>query len=1520
VNSRASRTLGLVLRRGLTALVCTVLAVGGLSAVSVAARADTPAPAPSTNPAPAPDNPDSGPPSTDSPPSQPADEPPDESEASTQARESGHSVEVTGAATETDQVVAEPDGSFTATTSTKPTRIRRGSVWVPVDTTLHVNAGGSVSPAATSAPLTFSGGGSTAPMVTIGGAGQALSFTWSAGSLPTPTISGSTAVYANVLPGVDLRLTAHVDSYSEVLAIHDATAAANPTLANLNLGVTGDGLTVAASGDGQLSATDSSSAEVFHGSTPLVWDSSADPSTGATPTADDPGSGKVSQVAVHMFTPGATTGGVTPHADSGVRLTLTPAAGALTGTGVTYPVFFDPGMTGKKQHYATVTSSGWHYYDDTSQTARVGDCGWPGCNGIGVARSFYAVDTRAFTGRATTAKVSSATLAILERHSANNCTAQPVNLYQAGAFDKNTAWPGPLGAGIQSVSSAAGDSCPTAPPNNVIFSGTNLVNYLQSGANADRALTYFALAAPDEGQKLQWKQFDTDATLTVHFNFPPSVPTGLGVAGSVNCNGHVYTSAAFPTLNASAVDNNPSPLQLALWYELFPADSATRAAANTTGVKITSGHLGQWPVNRSGGLGNADWRFRVHSENLPGDAPHLSSAVSGLFNFTSRATPPAQAPWIGSYEYAGGNYWGPPAGTPGTFMLSANGSAHVIGFSYTWAGAGTEPALANTTCNYNQTVGNGGYIAATSGNASLAVPTTLPPGLHTLRVRAFDEAHNLSPESTAYTFYVAPNFGVTSTRLEISDGSKVALSQPTGQNLTLSAPSGNDPHFWSGGNIELFPATAKDQSLSMTFSTPIGTGGVPLEADYALGIKTNLASNYGIASFVLDGIPLADSLDTYWASNATSYRPLGGTHLTAGQHTLVMTVTGKNAASSAYNIGLDYLMLVPFNNVTTASFGAAMNNHGIAVDGTGTADLDLNGNTALSSTALAGLGWAPGAKVTIGGAQFTMPTPNPTTGNDNVIAAGQIIPMDATQQVHASAIGMLVVATCGATPGNVKGTVTYAPDGSPGSHSTSSNAAYVAVPDWGVGPSTAAAAVLDHRLTGTAVDSAVKPRVYALFLPADPTKTLQSVTLPILGTTFMPGSCSRALHILSMAPRPVAAGWIGTWATTIQSATTTPVGGAGLANQTLRLVVHPTVTGPTARVRVSNSYVNVPVTIDAATIAAQSTGAGTLAAPAALTFCAATGQAAGCGVRAITLPAGGEAYSDPVAFPATTGGSGNLAVSLHLPTAVAAAPVHNAGNTTNYLASGNSTADATGTPYATTTTASYYLNAVDVSTTDPSKGTIAVLGDPTSAAGPAGGTYQPTWVDDLPAKLGAALPGGLVNASLNDSTPTGYWRGGEVGNTLNLSVLDEPNLRTVIVAVGAQDVLQGSTVDTIRSNITNIALNGSSAYGIAHYYRATGGQVEQVHVILATIPPLGLASTDTREKVRTDLNAAIRANPSDLGADEFIDYDAAVRDPAHPSNINPTYLTGGSPNATYYNAFAQALADATATFPPGAQL
>ncbi|XVV15906.1 hypothetical protein ACQP2X_16610 [Actinoplanes sp. CA-131856] len=141
----------------------------------------------------------------------------DAAAASARAKACGSRVELLGKRSERDQVFANPNGSYTLETSAVPRRVRgSGGSWAAVDTTLRSD-GGRVRPLATAADLDFAaaGAGAMARIATAGGA-LALTAPW---TLPAPVLSGSRATYADVLPGVDLVLSARPEGFAETLVV-----------------------------------------------------------------------------------------------------------------------------------------------------------------------------------------------------------------------------------------------------------------------------------------------------------------------------------------------------------------------------------------------------------------------------------------------------------------------------------------------------------------------------------------------------------------------------------------------------------------------------------------------------------------------------------------------------------------------------------------------------------------------------------------------------------------------------------------------------------------------------------------------------------------------------------------------------------------------------------------------------------------------------------------------------------------------------------------------------------------------------------------------------------------------------------------------------------------------------------------------------------------------------------------------------------------------------------------------------
>jgi hypothetical protein len=1066
-----------------------------------------------------------------------------EQSASAQAAATGKPVEVTDELTETTDVQANPDGTFTMTSTRVPVRVNRNGSWIPVDTSLSQNADGTLSPAATIEPLRFSGGGS-GPLLTVGSANQNVAFSWPAPQ-PAPSLAGDTATYANVLPGVDLQLTALADSYREILVVHDAKAAANPALAQLRLTASTTGLQLQPSADGGLSATDGSGAEVLHGSAPIMWDSHLNPQVGPTPAADDPGSGQVNRLGGQL----PSLNGLAQTARS--VFTLVPPAGALTGANVSYPLYIDPGMTGGKQNFAVVFNNGWHYYNDTTNDLKVGECPQsidPSCNGIGTGRSYFSLDTHVITGRATTAHIYTADVEVYETHQSAGCALEPINLWSANGISASTAWGGPAVANLQTVNTNLNNNCSSAPPGFVEFKGANVVSRLQAAANGDVASLTWGLLPSSATDENQWKRFDatgssTSPRVVVTYAFPPSEPTGLTISQSVRCTSKpIYTRDTTPTLYAKAQDNNPTPENVGLWFTMQDT-SGNNNRHNTTGVAAASNALVGWTTNSSNtnstaAVPNGNYGFHAYATSSSPDTADPAGTTTPWWYFSVDATAPP-VPALASFDYPAGA-WGAPQASPGQFTLTSAGAA---AFAYSFDSSGGEVAPVDTDCSYNQSAKN--WIAAsTSGTATITAPN-LAPGLHTLYAKAFDDAHNVSTQSTGYVFYVSPTIaGEGNTQLE-GESYDSTLTQPSGQNdyAYSEGPSG----LWSGSAQEHLIATGGSIGSPQQFNFPITAA---VSADYALGVNVTQQYHFGVLGFELDGIPIRLNgtpvqFDAYATSAATHYVQLGGAYFTAGSnHTLTVDVIGKNTASTdyvytgtfgsqtlngvhdnGYAAGIDFFTVVPINNVTTTSFANAMNNHGIAVDSSSAADIGpYTGKAALSQQAMAAAGFGPGSTVTVDGgtadqATFTMPT-YPAGGPDNVMADGQTVPLPAPAQ--ANYIDLLALSTCGNTASDpsINLTVNFA-DG------TNSNTQLPAVPDWTIGtpppantPGITLAATLPYRDVGTAQDTAHPVYLYHLRLPTQwsdgtPDSNVVSYTLPNLGSSFTEACNTPTLHVLA---------------------------------------------------------------------------------------------------------------------------------------------------------------------------------------------------------------------------------------------------------------------------------------------------------------------------------------------------------------------------------------------------------------------
>ncbi|WP_331724215.1 LamG domain-containing protein (plasmid) [Streptomyces longwoodensis] len=215
----------------------------------------------------------------------------EDTKALAEAARTGKLVEIASMRGESSEVYATPEGHLEAREHLRPVRTRVDGVWRDIDTTLSRDADGTVAPKATTVGLAFSGGGSS-PLVRMTKNGRELALSWP-GVLPSPELNGKTVTYPEVLPGVDLRMTAQQDGFTQLLVVKSAEAAASTELSTLRLKLDADGMQVKETPGGGLAAVDEGAkSAVFEAPRPVMWDSS----TKAPGTGTDSG-GKASGAA-----------------------------------------------------------------------------------------------------------------------------------------------------------------------------------------------------------------------------------------------------------------------------------------------------------------------------------------------------------------------------------------------------------------------------------------------------------------------------------------------------------------------------------------------------------------------------------------------------------------------------------------------------------------------------------------------------------------------------------------------------------------------------------------------------------------------------------------------------------------------------------------------------------------------------------------------------------------------------------------------------------------------------------------------------------------------------------------------------------------------------------------------------------------------------------------------------------------------------------------------------------------------
>ena len=315
-------------------------------------------------------------------------------------------------------------------------------------------------------------------------------------------------------------------------------------------------------------------------------------------------------------------------------------------------------------------------------------------------------------------------------------------------------------------------------------------------------------------------------------------------------------------------------------------------------------------------------------------------------------------------------------------------------------------------------------------------------------------------------------------------------------------------------------------------------------------------------------------------------------------------------------------------------------------------------------------------------------------------------------------------------------------------------------------------------------------------------------------------------------------------------------------NYTCRWIARPSIAGNTVRIRLSNLYSQAAQTYDAVSLAHRTTRAA-VSGIKPVTF---------GGSRSVTIPAGQWAVSDPVAF--QVGLHEDVAISVYTAAQHTTQTWDNYASTTSYCTddqsgTGDHTADTSDASFTIAGAVSATVDAFDVYTSPPT-GAVVAFGDSITNGVASDLDGNDRWVDVLSNRfLNLPVPKSVVNEGIAGDTacPNG---GNGLVNRFDRDVLALSGVSHVILFAGTNDLGLGGSPSSVIGCYQNVIARARAAgLGIV------GGTM---------IPRRSFGPA--QESYRQQINAWIRT-PGNF--DGFIDFDAAVREPADPGKIRPMF-------------------------------
>ncbi len=394
---------------------------------------------------------------------------------------------------------------------------------------------------------------------------------------------------------------------------------------------------------------------------------------------------------------------------------------------------------------------------------------------------------------------------------------------------------------------------------------------------------------------------------------------------------------------------------------------------------------------------------------------------------------------------------------------------------------------------------------------------------------------------------------------------------------------------------------------------------------------------------------------------------------------------------------------------------------------------------------------------------------------------------------------------------------------------------------------------------------------------------------------------SIAMLAATIASPAVAGPWVAGWTTSPLKPNAeqvlTPQQSDGT---TVRQIVRLSLGGRAVRVRFTNAFGATPLRISGAHVAL-ATG------PAAATTRAGSDRALTFAGRGeVTIPAGADWWSDPVAMPVAA--FDDLAISIRFAELPQQQTGHPGARTRSWIAPGDALADS-GFAGATPVERWFQIAGVEVDAAPAARAIVAFGDSITDGFGIKDGANT-RWTDGLARRLAAnraTRDVAVVNHGIGGNCVLTECLGPNALSRFDRDVLSQPGARYVIVLEGIND-LGGLARERAVSAEERAAHTARLIAGYAQI--VARARARGLRVIGGTVMPFGgneYYHPDAQaEAARQAVNRWIRT-PGNF--DAVIDFDRAVRDPARQDRLLPGYDSGDHlhPSAVGYKAMADAV-------------